>query len=126
MGEVRGVLSSYAPVIPVSETLLMLTGGNASMGNSSKAEADIKKETHSVHDNRFDGRVVSWERQGLDESVDMLAVEELVTTDYASLTSDGVVNSKQQSRRRAEIREEHAFGVLVALADYFDYEIRPK
>lgn len=84
-------------------------------------------EHHNVSHPGFDGRVREYGRQGYrqwycERRVD---VEEFATSQHAAL-GDGPAVDVQHSHTRASMREQDAYGVMVALADYLGYEVTPK
>lgn len=77
---------------------------------------------HRVREPGFDGRVREFTKSGWKEDVEMLAVEEFVTHQHGTLDG-GPPAEVQHSQKRTEIQEKHAYGVMVALADYLGYEV---
>lgn len=77
---------------------------------------------HRVREPGFDGRVREFTREGWEKDVEMLAVEEFETARYGGL--EGEVVETKEARERAKIREEHAYDVMLALADYLGYEVQ--
>lgn len=77
---------------------------------------------HRVREVEFDGRVRQYTKQGFKEDVEMLEVEEFVTVTHGSLGGGPAVDV-QHGQTRVKIPEKHAYGVMVALADYFGCEV---
>lgn len=87
--------------------------------------ASTTSEEHRVREPGFDGRVREYTVKGYRGEVDMLEVEEFVTARHGSLTGGAAVEV-QHGQTRVKIKEKHAYGVMVALADYFDCEVDPR
>ena len=83
------------------------------------------EDNHRVRNAGFDGFVREHVREGYREDLEMLSVEELVECRYGSLDGDGTTVMKER-RTRVSVPKKHAYDVMVALADYFGHEVRPK
>lgn len=82
-------------------------------------------EDHRVRHPGFDGRVREYTREGFREDVEMLSVDERTTQKYGSIEGNGPTEV-QHARTLAQIPEDEAWSVMVALADYLGYEVTAK
>lgn len=63
--------------------------------------------------------------EGMDEDVDVLAIDRKHTFKTASLTGEGPV-IQEEWRKSTHIPTDAGIGVLEALADYYGYRLEPK
>lgn len=85
----------------------------------------MDQNEHKVRDPAFDGRIREFIQNGFSEDLDMIAIEERCTVQSASLTGSGPIEHEEM-RTRAKFPEKHGYSVLVALADYYGYELNPR
>lgn len=90
--------------------------------SKSGSERSVKEQ--KVNDHRFDGVVETYTKNGWRQDVEMIRVKETETDVFGSLDGDGTVERPRRVTR-AEMREKHAYGVMIALAEYLDFEVRP-
>lgn len=93
------------------------------METSESTEGNVTVETHEVQQDEFDGVIEKRTRNTENGEWTTLRVKENQEIVYAAIDGETNANTQTHLDQIAEITESDAESVLIALADYLDYEV---